>query len=82
VVQGARTGHTPQIALAFISLRSRSSFRSKVEGGKKRYAWLPRHSASSCQSSRLDKLTPPCLATTGPNLLRAKAGSKEETGKR
>jgi hypothetical protein len=53
-----------------------------VEGGKKRYAWLPRHSASSCQSSGLDKLTPPCLATTGPNLLRAAAGGKEETGKR
>lgn len=38
VVHGTRTGQTPQIAFAFISLRSRSSLRSNVEGGKKRYA--------------------------------------------
>ncbi len=50
-VQGSCTGQTPQIAFAFISRRSLSSFLSNVEGGKKRYAWLPRHSASSCQSS-------------------------------
>ena len=36
--QGWRTGQTWQIALARSSRRSRSSFRSKVEGGKKRWA--------------------------------------------
>lgn len=33
---GSCTGQTPQMAFAFISRRSRSSFLSKVEGGKKR----------------------------------------------
>lgn len=33
---GSWTGHTPQMAFAFISRRSLSSFLSKVEGGKKR----------------------------------------------
>jgi hypothetical protein len=34
--QGSCTGHTPQMAFAFISRRSLSSFLSKDEGGKKR----------------------------------------------
>ena len=49
--QSTCTGQTLQIALARISRRSRSSFRSNVEGGKNKCAWLPRHSALSCQSS-------------------------------
>ena len=41
MVQGTRTGHTPQIAFAFISLRSRSSLRSNVEGGKEEVGMTP-----------------------------------------